>query len=260
MVVILVPLKAAAAHTEKRNAVAVLGVEVGVYLEYEATHLLFLHIHLAGTGVPVTGCWGNANEGFQQFLHAEIVDRRTKEHGGFVAAQVFLHVEFPVNAIDQFHIFPQGVGILLAHFLVEHRAAEVGYLHHVFVGGLGAGSEQYQALAGEVVHALEILAAVDGPGHGVQVYLQFFFNFFQQVVAVLAVAVHLIDEYHHRCFAHADHFHQAAGLLFHPVHAVNHQDYAVHGGKGTVGIFRKVFVPWCVQQVDQRVLVFKGHH
>ena len=89
--------------------------------------------------------------------------------------------------------------------------------------------------------------------------IQLFFDFFQQIEPVLTIPVHFIDENDDRRITHAAYFHQPARLLFHPVHAVDHQDNAVHRRQGAVGIFRKVFVTGSIQQVDQHVLVLKAH-
>ena len=80
----------------------------------------------------------------------------------------------------------------------------------------------------QIVHSFEIFSAIDRPGHRVERYLQFFFNFLQKIETVLSITVHLVDEYNHRCVPHAAHFHQPAGLRFYSIYAVHYQNNTIN--------------------------------
>jgi len=230
-----------------------------VYLEDEAAEPVFFGFDVTRCGVARPRCWRNAHERIQHFLHTKIIDGAAEEYRGRFSAEVIVCVQFTVNAVDQFNVFTERMGIPFADFSIKDGIIKVVDVHHILVIRFCSRGEEYQAFFVQIVHPFEILAAVDGPGIGVEVDLQFFFDLFEEVETVLAVTVHFIDEYDHRRLPHGDHFHKPAGLRFHPVHAVNDEDDAVHCCQRTKGVFREVLVTRRIEQVDEVAIVFKGH-
>ena len=112
----------------------------------------------------------------------------------------------------------------------------------------------------KVVDAFEFTADAYGPAHRANVYAQFPFHFFQQMIRILSLAVQLVDENNDRRMAHAANVHQLARLLFHAFHTVDHEDHAVHGGQGPVSVFRKIFVTGRIQDVDFISFIIKTHN
>src|SRR6516225_9261073 len=112
----------------------------------------------------------------------------------------------------------------------------------------------------KVIDTLEIFAAVDWPGHWMQLNMQFFFYFFQKIKAILSIPIHFVDEDDYRSIAHSTDFHQSPGLLFHSIHAVNDQNHAIHSSQRSECILRKIFVTGRVQQIDQDIVVFEAHY
>ena len=86
VVEIFIALEAAGAHAKKSNAVAVLGIEVGVDLKDKATKLVFADGYraLVCFAVPGGGC--NAHKGVEHFLYPKVVDSTAKEYRGDIAS------------------------------------------------------------------------------------------------------------------------------------------------------------------------------
>jgi hypothetical protein len=89
---------------------------------------------------------------------------------------------------------------------------------------------------------------------------QLLLQFVKQVEGIAAFEVELVDEDDHRGIAHAAHLHQPFGLGLHALHAVYHQDHAVHGGECAVGVLGEITVTWRIQEVDELPAIFEGHH
>ena len=123
--VVPIPFERAGTDLQERDAVAVVGVHVGVDLEDEAGHFRLRRLHLPGFGRRRARRRGDAHEAFEQFAHAEIVHRRAEEHRGQFAPQVGVAVELVVDALDQFHVGTQLGGELLADVAFEFLRGEV---------------------------------------------------------------------------------------------------------------------------------------
>ena len=80
--------------------------------------------------------------------------------------------------------------------------------------------------------------------------MQFLFDFVQQIERILSVAVQLVDEHDHRCLAHSADLHEFTGLCLHTFGNVDDDDDTIYSCQCTEGVFRKVLVTRCVQNVD----------
>ena len=69
----LVALELAAAHLTEGDARAVVGVDVGGYLEDESRELGLVGLHHALLGLGGLRAWGYLDEAVEQFLHAEVI-------------------------------------------------------------------------------------------------------------------------------------------------------------------------------------------
>ncbi len=250
--------KLARAHLAEGDATAVVGVDVGGYLEDEARELGLVGPHHALLGLRGTGTGGYLHKAVKQFLHAEVVQGRAEEHRRDLALEVLLHAERGIYPLHQFQVLAQLGRVALAHPLVQVCAVDVNL--HLLCHLLLVGGEQVEALLIYVIDPLEAHALADGPRQGSHANLEFLFQLVQEVEGVTPLAVHLIDEDDDRRPAHAAHAHQFAGLGFHSLGAVHHDDGAVHGGERAEGVLRKVLVPRRVQDVDLVALVLELHH
>lgn len=247
----------ARAHLAEGDARAVVGVDVGRNLEDEAGELGLVGLHDALLGLDGTGAGGYLDEAVEQLLDAEVVQRRTEEHGSHFALEVVVDIELGIDALDELQLAAQAVGQVGADALVQLLGVDVyGHLlGHYLLGGL----EEVEVLLVDVVDALEADAALDGPRQRTHVDVELFLELVQQVEGVLGLAVHLVDEDDDGGVAHAAHFHELARLRLHTLGAVHHDDDAIDGGQRAVGVFGEVLVTGGVENVDLVVLIVELH-
>ena len=163
------------------------------------------------------------------------------------------------GAVHQLHFHLE-----LFHLEREHlgQARVVDALDD-FVGAVGllfARLEQHDFVVQQVVHAAEVLAHADRPGHRRAFDLQHRFHFVEQLERVAGFAVELIHEGDDRRVAHAADVEQLDGLFFHALRGVDHHQRGVDGRQHAVRVFRKVLVARRVEQVDDVVAELELHH
>ena len=153
-------------------------VNVCSNLEHESCELRFFWLHITLLSFYRTRTWCNLNKCVEEFLHTEVVQRRTEEHRAQLAGTHSVQIHFPSGG-QKLHIVDQ---LLMLGFAVQ-QLGDLGIVQiHLLLFGLGlavqAGEEQQLALF-PVVNALEILAAADGPVHGIGFDAQFTLHFIQ---------------------------------------------------------------------------------
>ena len=198
MVSLHAALELAGADAHKGDAVTVGLVHVGLDLEDEGRELVAAGVYgLAGQAVHAgQRGGGEPQEVLQKRLHAEVGQSRAKEHGAQLTAQHLVEVKFLGSAVQQLDLVHQLLVQVGGQQLVQCGIAQFGLglvdLLHA-VGAAVAGESQH--LAGVAVeHALELLAAADGPVHGVGLDAQDLLNVLHQLKGVAGFAVHLVDE------------------------------------------------------------------
>ncbi len=224
------------------------GVDIGRNLEDEAGKLRLLGLHHALLGLGRLRAGSNLDEAVQQFLHAEVVQRRAEEDGSHLGRAVRIDLKVGIDAADQLQVFAQLGGILLAYSLVQLLAVNVYF--HLLRHALLVGREEVELLLVDIIDALELGTLVDGPRQGADLDFQFLLQLVQQVERVAALAVHLVDEDDDGSIPHAAHRHQFAGLRLHTLGSVHHDDGRVDSGQRAVGILGKVLVTRGVEDVD----------
>ena len=260
--VIDVAFEFARAHFHEGDTRTVVGVHVGMNLENKARESLFAGIHLTFESLCRARTGGYLAETVQQFLHAEIVQSRPEEHRCQLSGQIGLHVEIGIDALQQIHVLAQFGGIAFAHAVVQLGVVEVD--GHALRDGLLGGIVEVQTVLVEIIDTLELGSDIDGPGEGTARDFEFLLHLIHQIEGVFALAVHLVDEHDDRRVPHAAHLHQFAGLGLDALGAVYHDDNAVNGREGAVGVFRKILVAGRVEDIDFIVfvleLVVESHH
>ena len=116
------------------------------------------------------------------------------------------------------------------------------------VGTAVAGESQH--LAGVAVeHALELLAAADGPVHGVGLDAQDLLDVLHQLKGVAGFAVHLVDEGEDGDVTQGADLEQLDGLGLNALCRIDDHDSGVRCHQGTVGILREVLMARGIQNV-----------
>ena len=258
--VVMVALERPGADFQEGDAVAVVGVHVGVDLEDEARHLLLGRLHAPRLGLRGARRGGDVDETFEQLAHAEIVDRRAEEDRRQIARQIGVAVEGIVDALDQFRILAQLAGIALAHMRVELRCSQIADFDGRRRSRLPlVGGEERQTVRIDVVNALERRAVGDRKGQRTYFDAQLALHLVQQVEGVLARAVQLVDEDHHRRLAHPAHLHQAARLLLDALGAVDDDDDRIDGRQRAVGVLGEILVAGRIENIDLHSVILETH-
>ena len=258
--VVPIPFERAGTDLQERDAVAVVGVHVGVDLEDEARHLLLGRLHAPRLGLRGARRGGDVDETFEQLAHAEIVDRRTEEDRRQIARQIGVAVEGIVDALDQFRILAQLAGIALAHMRVELRCSQIADFDGRRRSRLPlVGGEERQTVRIDVVNALERRAVGDRKGQRTYFDAQLALHLVQQVEGILARTVQLVDEDHHRRLAHPAHLHQAARLLLDALGAVDDDDDRIDGRQRAVGVLGEILVAGRIENIDLHSVILESH-
>ena len=154
-----------------------------------------------------------------------------------------------------------------------HQLVPLGGANEVGQGGVvglndGGGSRLGVGIGGEVddlpvlavVHTLELLAAANGPVHGVGVDAQLLLQLLTQLEGVPGLPVHLVDEGEDGDVPHGAHLEEFSCLGLYALGGVDDHDGAVGGHEGAVGVLGEVLVAGGVQNVDAEALVLELHH
>ena len=238
----------AAAQAQEGDAVAMVGVHVGLDLEHEARNLGLGR--LDRTRLRGLRPWRRRPGGdrVEQFLHAEIVVGRTEEHRRQMASTVAFEIERGIARAHQFD------------FLGEIGIGDLVVLDHLADPRLVGVVEHQHAVVGEIVGALEVLARAGGPGHRRDVERQGRGDLVQKLDRVLGLAVHLVDEGDDRHVTQAADLEQLAGARLDALGGVDHHHRRIDGGQGAVGVLGEVLVTRRVEQVEDRAAILEMHH
>ena len=104
------------------------------------------------------------------------------------------------------------------------------------------------------------LAAADRPGDRRRLERQGLFDLVQQFERIAALAVELIDEGDDRDVAQPADFEQFSRARLYALGGVDDHDGGVDRRQRAIGVFRKVLVARRVQQVEDAIAIFEGHH
>ena len=255
-----IAFKLARADTQESHPVAVTGIDIGMYFKYKPSEFIFFGFHLASVGHTWFRRRRYLYKGIEQILDTEVIDRTTEKHRCQLAGQIRLLIKTFIDAHDEFHIFTKRIGILLTHKFLNKRSRQVGYFYHILIGGFLMRTKGEETVIVHIIHAFEIAPHIDRPRQRLGFNPEFLFNFFEQVKGIAAIAIHLINKDNHGCIAHTADFHQFFGLFLHAFHTINHEHHTIYGGKGTIGIFGKIFMPGRIEEVNEFILVFEAHH
>ena len=233
-------LELAGADAHKGNTVAVGLVHVGLNFKDESGELVPAGVYrLAGQAVHAgQRGGGEPQEVFKEGLHAEVGQCRAEEHGAQLTAQHLVQIKLLGSAVQQLDLVHQLLVQIGGQQLVQCGVAQLGLgladLLHA-VGAAIAGKSQHLACVA-VEHALELLAAADGPVHGVGLDAQNFLDVLHQLKGVAGFAVHLVDEGKNGDMAQGAHLEQLDGLRLNALCGVDDHDGRVCRHQGAVGI------------------------
>lgn len=238
-------LEAARADAGEGDAVAVVGVHVGLDLEDEAGDGFLIRADGVGFGALGGGRRGVFGEEGEEFEDAVILQRGAEDDGGEVTGEEGFAVEGGVGA-GEFDGIAQ-----VGHLLVGDGDG--------FGGFAIRGDAADGAVGADVPAAAEEAAHADGPDEGADVEREGVRDFIEERKRVLAFAVDLVDEGDDRDVAQAADLEELEGLGLDAAGGVDDHDGGVDRGEGAVGVFGEVLVAGRVEQVEDDVVPGEGH-
>ena len=121
-------------------------------------------------------------------------------------------------------------------------------------------AKRRQPAAPDVIGAGERASAADRPGERRGVERERLLDLVEEIERIAGFAVHLVDEGDDRDVAQPADLEQFSRARLDALGRVDHHHGGVDGGQGPVGVLGKVFVARRVEQVEDAVAVFEGHH
>ena len=165
---------------------------------------------------PGQGRRGQAQELLQEGLHAEVGQGGAEEHRGQLPVPHGLQVKFPAGRPAAPPRPCSCRCFARAQQAVQHLGS---YRSTSSLSARSCPADQPEKNSSccllPVVDALELLAAADGPVHGVGLDAQLPLHLLQQVEGVLGLPVHLVDEGENGNVAHGADLEQLPGLGLH---------------------------------------------
>ena len=246
-------------HPHKGDAVPVGLVHVGLDLKHKGGEVLVKAVDDRIARLSGKGSGGHTQEFLQKGLHTEVGQRRAKKDWGQLSMAHPLQIKVAGGTVQQLDLVHQ-----LAVLALADQLGQSGVVHLDLSGGggfgVGVGGEVDDFAVLAVVHALELLAAADGPVHGIGVDAQLLLQLFAQFKGVPGLPVHLVDEGEDGDVPHGAHLEQLAGLSLHALGCVNDHHRAVRRHQGAIGVLGEVLVAGGVQNVDAETLVLELHY
>ena len=256
----LMPRRVASrAHAKEGDAIAMPRVHVRLDLENEPGERRLGGRDRARATVARLRRRRPFDQRLQDFLDAEVVDRRSEEHRRLPAREKFAEIERRARAAQEFYVVAQRRG-LAGIELVEPRIVEALDLLGVAADALAARREAQQAVVAKVEHAAECLAHADRPADRRAVDREDGLDLLEQRERLAHLAVELVDERDDRRRAEPADLEQLDRARLHTLGRVDHHDRRVDRGQHAVGVLGEVLVPRRVEQVDRVAGVLELHH
>ena len=245
----------ARADAQKRDAVAVRLVHVGLDLEHKPRKILSERVNHALVRLPRQRGGRHPQKVLQERLNTEVGERGTEEDGRQLAGVDKLLVELCVGAVEKLYVLEQLVVEFPADALLERRIVDAHVLGCHFLLTVHRGREQRHLAGLTVVHALEAFAAADGPVDRARRDAEHIFNVAHELVRIVRLAVHLVDEREDRNVAHDANLEELDRLALHTLAGVDDHHGGVRSHQRAVRILREILVTRRVQYVDAVIVV-----
>ena len=242
-------------------AVAVLRVHVRLDLEHEARERRVFRLHVAGVRFARPRRRRQLQELAEKRLDAEIRERRAEEDRRKRAVDDPVVVVRMPGRIEQLDVRHEAIECTLAH---HFKQCDVVDAHDRVVGPCGAtvsaAFEQMHFALEPVVHAYEDVVVEHGPRGSEAVDTEIRLDILNELERIFPVPVALVYEREDRratLFAHVE---QLPGAFFHTATIVEQHDGAVGRDQRAIRVFREIFVPRRIEQVELIAQILELQH
>ena len=262
-----VALEFAGTDAEKRDAVTVFRVHVGLDLENEARELAVIHRDFdgyrlrfgqpgvadpGGTNTATRRRWhGVVEKTVEEELDAEIVHGGTEIDGGLLAGLHGPEVEGVAGAIEHLELFLDLVIGVFVELAADGRIVEGGDAHRCLVFAAGHTFEEVDIAGAAVEHALKRRAVAQRPDDRRRLQPEDLFELVEEIDRAAGGPVALVHEREDWHAPAAADLEELARLRLNALGGVNDHERGIHGGQHAVGVLGEVLVTRGVEQVDR---------
>ena len=125
---------------------------------------------------------------------------------------------------------------------------------------MAAFLHQHQAIAQQVIAALEQLPHADWPAGRRHLDLEGLLYLVEQIKRVLGLAIHLVDEGNDRHVAQPANLEEFSGLLLDPTRRVDYHDSRINRRQRPVSILREIHMTGRVEKIEGGAGELIAHH
>jgi hypothetical protein len=246
----------AGAEPRKRNTVAMVRIHIGLDLENDRRHAVFVGGDDPLVGLLLARRRRHGADGIEQIADAEIVERAAEEY----RAQVTLAERFQIEFLAG---LPHQREFLLDCLCGQRRTArrDFGNGHFAeFAGPARVTLDQPHAATGDIDGADEVAAAAHRPVHRRDIERERVLDLVEQLERIAALTVHLVDEGQDRDVAQAAHLEQLSGAWLDTLGGVDHHHGGIDRGQRPVGVLGEVLVAGRIEQIEDAAVIFEGHY
>ena len=251
--------KGAADNPHEGQPVPVGGIHVGLNLENKSGEVRLFRRYHALVAFPGQGRRRKAEEPVQEGFNTEVGHRRSKEHGGQLAAADLFQVKGVSCFVQQLDFLAETVAVMLfqGFFQCGIINGNIRLFNHL-LAVVPAGIE-FHHFRVPVVHALKIPVHADGPVDGTGTDAQHLLQFLHQGEGIFGSPVHLVHKGEDRNVPHPADLEQLDGLSLDALRGVKQHDRRIRRHQHPVGILGEVLVSGSIQNVDPVAVVNKLH-
>ena len=253
-----VPFELPAANAQKRDAIAVPRVHVGLDLEDEAAEACVGRLDPMLLGIDAR-CRrrSHQHERVEEQLDAEIRDRRAEEHRRHVTPQHRAAVEVCTGAFEQLELVEE---LAIGPLVHERGDRWVGRGRRADRRALGTVVRAFEGVhfaALAVVDAAERLAVAQRPVHRIRADAEHGLQLVEQLERIARRPVHFVDEREQRNAPRTTDREQLARLRLDAFGGVDQHHRRVGGEQRAIRVLAEILVTRGVEQVHRMIAVGK---
>ena len=262
-----VALEFAGADAEEGDAVAVLGVHVGLDLKDEAGELRVVDGDGAGggglgragdgdgDGFARGGRDGVFEEAVEKELDAEVVNGGAEVDGRLLAVLDGVEVEGVTGAVEHLKLLADLLEGVVVEFFADEGIVEVGDVDGGLEFAAGNAFEEVYFLGAAIEDAFEGRTVAERPDDGRRLKAEDALEFVEEGDRVHGGPVALVHERENRNAPAAADLEEFARLGFHALGGVDHHEGGIDGGEDAVGVLGEVFVAGGIEEVYSAAVV-----
>jgi hypothetical protein len=243
------------ADPDEGDAVAVVGVHVGLDLEDEGRHLRLGRMHGPAVGFLVARRRAEIAERLDQVAHAEIPERRSEEDRCQVPLAERLQVEWAAGLAREFQFVDEGGPVI-----VGQQAGDLVRIRTVDLRALDLAVGLAHRVLSQVIGPGKGAAVADRPCDGRGVQCELLLDLVQYLERVARLAVHLVDEGDDRDVAQPADLEELQRARLDALGAVDDHDGEVDRRERAVGVVGEILMAGRIQQVEDVFAILERHH